>query len=76
MWLASYLATLAKNTGWESHYILWELDYVAGLQLEHSYLRANDVWTIPVQPPKPPVTDDGIDDLLSSASDEDLDAFI
>lgn len=76
MWLASYVATLAKNTAWTHAFILWELSYLAGLQLEHSYLRAMDVWTIPVQPPKPPVTDAGVDDLLKEEPDEDLDGYL
>lgn len=64
MWLASYLAALAESTGWQMSYLLWSLPFSVGLQLRHAYTIREGHWTIPVQPPEPPVTDDGIDDLL------------
>jgi len=32
----SYLATVARETGWSAQYILWELPYALGLGIEHA----------------------------------------
>lgn len=55
MWLARYLATLAKNTSWSRDFILWSLAYCEGLQLQHSYWRDDDIWTVPIIPEIAPV---------------------
>ena len=65
MWLATYAAMLARKSHWSLDYILWELPYAIGLQIEQVYLRCEGVWIVPVKPPAPPVTDDGLDALLT-----------
>ena len=51
MWTASFVFTLARETGWPEHLIFWELPLARLLQYQHCALRAYDVWTVPVSPP-------------------------
>ena len=51
MWTASFVFTLARETGWPEHFIFWELPLARLLQYQHCALRAHDVWTVPVAPP-------------------------
>ncbi len=37
---------LAKATGWQEQFILWDLPLVRLLGYEHANLRASDVWTV------------------------------
>ena len=50
MWTASFVFTLARETGWPEHFIFWELPLSRLLQYQHCALRAHDVWTVPVAP--------------------------
>ena len=50
MWTASFVFTLARETGWPEHFIFWELPLARLLQYQHCALRAHDVWTTPVAP--------------------------
>ena len=50
MWTASFVFTLARETGWPEHFIFWELPLARLLQYQHCALRAHDVWTVPVAP--------------------------
>jgi hypothetical protein len=51
VWTASFVFTLARETGWSEHFIFWELPLARLLQYQHCALRAHDVWTVPVAPP-------------------------
>ena len=51
VWTASFVFTLARETGWSEHFIFWELPLARLLQYQHCALRAHDVWTVPVSPP-------------------------
>jgi hypothetical protein len=51
VWTASFVFTLARETGWPEHFIFWELPLSRLLQYQHCALRAHDVWTVPVAPP-------------------------
>jgi len=51
VWTASFVFTLARETGWPEHFIFWELPLARLLQYQHCALRAYDVWTVPVSPP-------------------------
>ncbi len=44
---------LAKATGWQEQFVLWELPLVRLLGYEHANLRANDVWTVKRAPVTP-----------------------
>jgi hypothetical protein len=48
VWTASFVFTLARETGWSEHFIFWELPIARLLQYQHCALRAHDVWTVPV----------------------------
>ena len=50
MWTASFVFTLARETGWPEHFIFWELPLARLMQYQHCALRAHDVWTVPVGP--------------------------
>jgi len=50
VWTASFVFTLARETGWSEHFIFWELPLARLLQYQHCALRAHDVWTVPVSP--------------------------
>jgi hypothetical protein len=50
VWTASFVFTLARETGWAEHFIFWELPLARLLQYQHCALRACDVWTVPVAP--------------------------
>ena len=39
--------SLAKETGWSEHFILWELPLARALAYQHAALRAHGVWTVP-----------------------------
>jgi hypothetical protein len=56
---------LAERTDWSRDFILWELPFITGLGLQLTYLRKDGAWCVPIEPPKPPVTDAGVDDLLT-----------
>lgn len=43
--------TLAKETGWPEHFILWELPLARALAYQHAALRAHGVWTVKPSPP-------------------------
>lgn len=43
--------TLAKETGWPEHFILWELPLARALAYQHAALRAHGVWTVKPVPP-------------------------
>lgn len=43
--------TLARETGWTEHFILWELPLHRALAYQHAALRAHGVWTIQPAPP-------------------------
>jgi hypothetical protein len=47
--------TLARETGWPEHYILWELPLHRALAYQHAALRSHGVWT--VTPSAPPEND-------------------
>ena len=38
--------TLARETGWSEHYILWQLPLARALAYQHAALRAHGVWTV------------------------------
>lgn len=38
--------TLARETGWSEHYILWELPLHRALAYQHAALRSHGVWTV------------------------------
>jgi hypothetical protein len=38
--------TLARETGWPEHYILWQLSLARALAYQHAALRAHGVWTV------------------------------
>lgn len=38
--------TLARETGWSEHFILWELPFPRALQYYHCALRASLAWTV------------------------------
>jgi hypothetical protein len=57
VWLATFAFTLARETGWPEHFILWELPLARLLHYQHCALRANDVWTVPPGPPTGDVVD-------------------
>jgi hypothetical protein len=50
VWTASFVFTLARETGWSEHFIFWELPLARLLQYQHCALRAHDVWTVPLVP--------------------------
>jgi hypothetical protein len=50
VWTASFVFTLARETGWPEHFIFWELPLSRLLQYQHCALRAHDVWTVPIAP--------------------------
>jgi hypothetical protein len=64
--------TLARETGWPEHFILWELPLARALAYQHAALRAHGVWTVKASPPAEtdlaailtalPSNDDGDDD--------------
>jgi len=47
-WPASYLVTIAAQTGWSRDFILWELPLSQGWQLQHAILIANGATTVPL----------------------------
>lgn len=47
--------TLARETGWSEHYILWQLPLHRALAYQHAALRSHGVWT--VRPSAPPEHD-------------------
>jgi hypothetical protein len=47
--------TLARETGWPEHYILWQLPLHRALAYQHAALRSHGVWT--VTPSAPPEND-------------------
>jgi hypothetical protein len=51
VWTASFVFTLARETGWSERFIFWELPLSRLLQYQHCALRAHDVWTVPGAPP-------------------------
>ena len=62
--MASYTTTLAKSLKWSERFIQWELPLPRGLQYRHALLRAADVWTVPPEAEKPPVSDADVDIML------------
>ena len=50
MWTASFVFTLARETGWAESFIFWDLPLSRLLQYQHCALRVHDVWTVPVAP--------------------------
>lgn len=38
--------TLAKETGWNEHFIVWELPIMRALEYYHAALWANGAWTV------------------------------
>jgi len=40
------LFTLARETGWSEHFILWELPLPRAMQYYHAALRASLAWTV------------------------------
>ena len=46
-WTASYLITIASQTGWTRDFILWELPLSQGWQLQHAILIQNGATTVP-----------------------------
>jgi len=47
-WIASYLITIASQTGWQRDFILWELPLSQGWQLQHAILISNGATTVPL----------------------------
>ena len=43
--------TLARETSWPEHFILWELPLARALAYQHAALRAHGVWTVKPNPP-------------------------
>lgn len=37
---------LAAATGWNEHFILWELPLERLIAYEHAHLRSKDIWTV------------------------------
>jgi hypothetical protein len=50
VWTASFVFTLARETGWPEQFIVWELPLARLLQYQHCALRAHDAWTVSVAP--------------------------
>lgn len=72
MWLGLYAATLAEAfPAWSPEYILHELGYLRGLIYEHTIVHRKGIWTVPPKPPVPPVTDDGVDEMLQTKPSDD-----
>jgi len=38
--------SLAKETGWSEHFILWELPFARALEYYHAALWSNGAWTV------------------------------
>ncbi|MEA3213560.1 MAG: hypothetical protein QOE70_6617 [Chthoniobacter sp.] len=51
VWTASFVFTLARETGWLEHFIFWGAATRAAPAIQHCALRAHGVWTVPVAPP-------------------------
>ena len=43
--------TLARETSWPEHFILWELPLARALAYQHAALRAAGVWTVKANAP-------------------------
>lgn len=48
---ASLVFTLARETGWPEHFLLWELPLARALQYYHCALRSVLAWTVKPGPP-------------------------
>lgn len=62
--IACYTGLLAKTYGWTVEYILWDLPYSIGRQLQHFAFRSEGTVTVKREEMGPPVSNEDFDAVL------------